>query len=187
MRVLHLGCGRKRIAPVVAGQVVEIVSLDMDPNVSPDLVCCLGKDPIPLPDDSLDGAVAIHVLEHIGKQGETAEWFQFWEELYRVLKPGGTFEFISPYWNSVWAWGDPTHVRVISTESLYFFNQDNYKSADSPISPFRVHCDFVQTHAQDIRQTSDGPIVNIAGVLTVRKPLKPWWENKDLVCHVSLA
>lgn len=184
MRVLHLGCGRKRIAPVTSGQIIDIVSLDMDPTVQPDLLCCLGKDPIPLPDNSLDGAVAIHVLEHIGKQGEMKEWFAFWEELYRVLKPGGTLEFISPYWNSVWAWGDPTHVRVISSECLYFLNQENYKIPGSPISPFRIQCDFVPTMERDVRAISDGPIVNFAGVLTARKPLKPWWED---ACPISLA
>ena len=181
MKVLHLGSGRKHIAPVVQGDLVEVISLDQDAEVKPDIVCCLGKDLIPLPDESLDAAVAIHVLEHIGKQGETTEWFQFWEELYRVLKPDATLEFVSPWWNSVWAWSDPTHVRIISAESLYFLNQENYSIAGSPISPFHIHCDFVLTHSQEVRQAPGEPVVNFLGVLTARKPLRPWWEHKTVI------
>ena len=59
MKLLHLGCGRKGTAMV---EGYETITLDADSSVEPDLVCCLGRNHIPLPDDSVDGAVAIHVL-----------------------------------------------------------------------------------------------------------------------------
>ena len=153
----------------------DVMTLDADPMVHPDLVCCLGRDAIPLPDESVDAAIAIHVLEHIGKTGETADWFFFWEDIYRVLKPHGRLEFISPKWDSVWAWADPSHVRLISPESFYFFQQANYGIPGNPISPFRIRCDFRPGTFQD---TPNG---NFGGVLIANKPLNPWWE--DSVCQ----
>ena len=175
MRLLHLGCGRKGKAAI---EGIDIVTLDADSRVEPDLVCYLGRNPIPLPDDSMDGAVAVHVLEHIGKQGETAEWFHFWEELYRVLKPEGKLELLSPMWNAVWSWADPSHTRVLSPEAFYFFNQDNYRIAGSPISPYRIRCDFVSEAFTMIQTVKYGPAEHFSGVMTARKPLKPWWYDK---------
>jgi len=178
MKILHLGCGRSRVPKLIpVDESAEIVTLDADSSLSPDIVCCLGRNPIALPDDSMDEAIAVHVLEHIGKQGETAEWFQFWEEIYRVLKPGGKLKFLSPFWSAVWAWADPTHTRALSPEALYFFNQANYKILDSPISPYRIHCDFVSETFQMIQTVENGPIEHFAGILTARKPLQPWWYS----------
>jgi SAM-dependent methyltransferase len=176
MKLLHLGCGRKGKAFREPNEV-EVISLDADARLNPDIVCCLGRDLIPLPDDSIDTAVAIHVLEHIGKQGETAEWFQFWEELYRVLKPEGKIQFESPMWNSVWAWGDPSHTRALSQESFFFFSQDNYRIEGNIISPFRIRCDFVPEGYQGLSDVADGSVKSFRGVLTAKKPLYPWWED----------
>ena len=106
----------------------EVILLDCDPALKPDIVCRLGVENIPLPDDSIDVVMAVHVLEHIGKTGETAEWFRFWEDLYRVMKSGAQLQLWAPMFSSVWAWGDPSHVRALSPESLTFFCQDSYRS-----------------------------------------------------------
>ncbi len=90
VRVLHLGCGRQgKTVPLVTEAIAHVTTLDADEWHEPDLVCELGVDKIDLPDDAIDSAMAVHVLEHIGMQGVTAEWFFFWEELYRVLAPNG--------------------------------------------------------------------------------------------------
>lgn len=160
---LVLGSGRKSYPD-------SAVTLDCDPQLNPHVLCTLGMDSIPYPDNTFETAVAIHVLEHIGRQGDTAEWFYFWEELYRVLKPGGQLQFESPMWSSPWCWADPGHTRAIAPESFAFLRQDNYRIKDSSITPYRVRCDFrLATYRID-----DG---NIRGILDVQKPLRPWWED----------
>lgn len=184
MRVLHLGCGRKgRDLAIDTREPVELLTLDADARLAPDLVCCLGREPIPLPDDSVDLAVAVHVLEHIGRQGETTEWFAFWEDLYRVLTPAGRLEFESPLHTSVWAWADPSHVRALSPEAFVFFSQDSYRWPGSSISPFRIACDFVP--AQPFEGVADSnpdirakeSVSHFRGVLQVHKPLRAWWQD----------
>ncbi len=160
-----------------------MVTLDADARLKPDVVCTLGVDPLPFPDDTFDQAIAVHVLEHIGKQGETAGWFQFWEELYRVLKPGGSLTFESPLYSSVWGWADPSHSRVLSPQSFVFMSQDSYRMSNTGISPFRIACDF--TPAQGFMGVVDGnkdvasaePVSHFQGILIAKKPLRPWWAD----------
>lgn len=189
VRVLHLGCGRKgHDVPYITEPIASVVSLDADPFLKPDLVCQLGVDPIPLPDNSIDVAVANHVLEHIGKQGETTEWFAFWEDLYRVLTPGGELRLESPLYDSVWAWADPTHTRALSPQAFLYFSQLSYRQVGSAISPYRIRCDFrpKQVPGQLVWQGYRDPNPEIAeaervshfsGSLVAVKPLQPWWED----------
>jgi SAM-dependent methyltransferase len=193
MRVLHLGCGRKQLGAAelfayvglngMSTEDVEVIHLDADARLNPDLVCRLGVDSIPLEDDSIDLAIAWHVIEHIGTQGQTDGWFSFWEDLYRVLKPEGWLYAESPYYTGIWAWSDPTHSRAISEHSFLFFNQECYRIPGSMISPYRIQCDFPFTgmggmdkgfkvlHGQDPREQS------LRFAVRARKPLKPWWED----------
>lgn len=173
MTILDLGCGR---TPKQDG----VIRLDVDYAVHPDYICFLGYEHIPLDDNSVDMARAIHVLEHIGKQGDTGAWFHFWQDLYRVLKPEGLLYLESPMWNSVWAWADPSHSRALSPEAFAFLNQDNYRIAGSSISPFRLQCDFVPVGPW---RTIDGG--HFGGMLRARKPLQPWWRDaeKDLTAQ----
>ncbi len=179
MKTLHLGCGRKKHQDFGG----EVVTLDADARLEPDVVCTLGVERMPFADDEFDQAVAVHVLEHIGRQGETAGWFLFWEELYRVLKPGGTLTFESPLYTSVWAWADPSHARALSPQAFVFMSQDSYRFKDSAISPFRIACDFLPI--QPFEGIQDGnpdvaafePASHFRGILQAIKPLKPWWTD----------
>jgi hypothetical protein len=186
--VLHLGCGRKRDLREAYGINVQpewrVQHLDADWRLGPDLVCTLGAEPIPLADDSIDLVVAWHVLEHIGKQGESAAWFAFWEDLYRVMRPGAGMVFECPYYTSIWAWSDPTHTRAVSEHSFLFFNQDAYRVPGSMISPYRIACDFQFGGSPTMprgwtlipEQNNPGSHV-LRGSLVARKPLKTWWTD----------
>lgn len=192
MNVLHIGSGRKSgweaeklfayVGLSAPADDVMVTHLDADERLAPDLVCELGAQPIPLPDDSVDLIIAWHVLEHVGKQGETAEWFHAWEELYRVLKPDGWLYGESPYYDSLWAWQDPTHTRVIGEGSFTFFRQDSYRN-DTMISPYRIRCDFVPMSFDSHpplcvhRNPAQPAICNFRFSLQAIKPLKPWWED----------
>ncbi len=194
MRVLHVGCGRKRYdAPALFASVglemksddpVEVIHLDADDRLNPDLVCTLGVNDIPLEDDSVDLVIAWHVLEHVGMQGNAEEWFFAWEELYRVLNSKGWIYAECPYYDSIWAWSDPTHTRVISEHSMIFFAQDSYRIPESMISPYRIHADFRWIRASGLEQgwaivpdTHDPKHRAIRFALQAIKPLRPWWED----------
>ena len=194
MQILHLGCGRKQGTPAqvlaYVGLKIEtppdarIVHLDADPALQPDLACVLGRDPIDLPDNSVDVAIAWHVLEHIGRQGESTEWFQFWAEVYRVLTPGGLLYGECPYYTSVWAWSDPTHTRAMSERCFAFVSQNCYRQAHTAISPYRVRCDFQWASIGGMAQgyqvwadPNDRENTSIRFALSAVKPLQPWWED----------
>jgi SAM-dependent methyltransferase len=194
--VLHIGSGRKtgcdarqlfdyvRLVNREA-EDVRVTHLDADARLNPDVVCTLGHEPIPLPDNSVDLIVAWHVLEHVGKQGESAAWFFAWEEMYRVLTPGGFLYGESPYYDSLWAWLDPTHTRAIGEASFAFFKQDNYRHVGNMISPYRIACDFeYEPICQEmpgafvqIQDPSNERVRNIRFSLQAVKPLKPWWTD----------
>ena len=205
--VLHLGCGRKKTPEALGLQFVNgsgalepkhirMINLDMNPHVEPDILCRLGTDSIDLPDDSVDFVVALHVLEHIGEhQGDMRAWWQFWTELYRVMKPGTRIQFECPYYSSVWAWADPTHVRAISEYTFLYFNQDAYRSnrKQGAMPDYRPPFDFLPALMEkDGQQVSSietipdhtNPDVRaqervsfIRGALIARKPLQPYWED----------
>lgn len=193
MTVLHLGCGRKqyeaaRLFEYVGlrhpSEGVEVMHLDGDASLKPDLVAELGAEPIPFADDSVDLIIIWHTLEHIGMQGDITEWFQFWEEAYRVLRPGGWIYGESPYYDSIWAWSDPTHARAISEHSFVFFSQDSYRVERSAISPYRIACDFqwldlpgLPNGRTIIVDPSDPRNRMFRFALSARKPLAPWWMD----------
>jgi SAM-dependent methyltransferase len=107
-------------------QWTELITLDMNPDLDPDVVHDLNVRPLPFRDDTFDEIHAYEVLEHLGRQGDWRAFFDEWSEWYRILKHGGVLIGTSPAQHSNWAWGDPGHTRVISPECLTFLNQDEY-------------------------------------------------------------
>jgi hypothetical protein len=79
-----------------------------------------------LGDNTFDEIHAYEVLEHIGQQGDYITFFAQFSEFWRILKPGGLFFATCPSVTSRWAWGDPSHTRVIQPETLVFLSQKEY-------------------------------------------------------------
>lgn len=113
--VLDLGCGRKKLTGAIG--------LDMRDHENVDIVSDLEK-PLPFADATFDVVHADQVMEHIHKLIELVY------EVYRVLKPGGTFVFHVPYYKSSWAHIDPTHVRSFTIQTMNYFVKGNYINDD---------------------------------------------------------
>ena len=144
-KVLLFGCGSRTENIVgLPGETpgtwdgYEVTTLDVNPDHGTDMVFDLNTFPYPFADNSFDRVEGHQVLEHLGSLGDYRHLFREFEEWHRILKPGGYFVASVPMWNSLWAFGDPSHVRVINAGTLTFLDQESYKQVGkSPISDFR--------------------------------------------------
>lgn len=129
MSELLIGCGNSRVKKLGFAQEWDgLVTIDHDPNCGADIVHELEECPWPFGDDTFAECHAYEVLEHLGRQGDFRSFFATFAEIYRVLKDGGHLFATVPSWKSEWAWGDPSHTRVITPGSLVFLDQAEYQS-----------------------------------------------------------
>jgi SAM-dependent methyltransferase len=108
-----------------------------------DTVLKIGKDAWPWEENSVDEAHSSHFIEHLNAQERT----HFYNELYRVLKPGAKASIIVPHWNSNRAYGDPTHQwPPVSEMSFYYLSKEWRKTqaphTDKQWNPDGYDCDF---------------------------------------------
>lgn len=117
----------------------KLVTLDHNADHGPDVVHDLEVLPYPFDADTFDEVHAYEVLEHMGRQGDWRTFFAQFSELWRILKPGGMLAATCPSWKSMWAWGDPSHTRVLTSGTLVFLDQAQYQRqvGKTPMSDFR--------------------------------------------------
>jgi len=90
-----------------------------------DIVHDLNETPWPIRTNSVREIVCAHYAEHIPhwRPGwEKDGWWLFFDEVFRILAPGGTAEFIHPYVMHQRAFWDPTHVRFIHEVTWYYLD-----------------------------------------------------------------
>jgi SAM-dependent methyltransferase len=116
----------------------NLTTLDSNSDHKVDVVHDLYKR-LPFKAHTFDEIHAYEVLEHVGRQGDYVEFFRLFSEFWRVLKPGGWMVGTVPHPTSPWAWGDPSHTRVIPPESFVFLSQKEYERqvGVTPMSDFR--------------------------------------------------
>jgi hypothetical protein len=159
MTELLLGCGHSRAKllalPGAPLEWTDLVTLDINRRCNPDILCDLGDDWCGerlttrgfeatkatgyLCSDYFEEVHAYEVLEHLGQQGDARSFFWTFDNIWRVLKPGGHLFATVPSRYSAWLWGDPSHRRVICAESLAFLSQDviaRNRQAGSAMSDF---------------------------------------------------
>ena len=153
---LLIGCGSnhsKKLCINNRSQWEGLVTLDYNGDHKPDFVHDLTQLPLPFANDEFDEIHAYEVLEHTGAQGDYKFFFAQFEEFYRILKNGGVLMATCPSRNSPWAWGDPSHTRLVQPENLIFLDQSEYikQVGITAMSDFRniYSADFTPLFAKD--------------------------------------
>lgn len=130
MRELVIGAGNSKLKCLTLDdneQYYNPTTLDIDIDSNPDVLWDLEKRPLPFEDEEFDEIHAYEVLEHIGRQGDWRSFFEEFSEYHRILKPNGHLLGSVPKWDSLWAWGDPGHTRVLTPGTFAFLSQEQYK------------------------------------------------------------
>ncbi len=150
---LLLGCGSNRDKKLVVGGQAgwsALTTLDREASHKPDILHDLNNFPYPFEDNRFDEIHAYECLEHCGSQGDYKFFFRQFSELWRILKPNGYLVGTVPLPESVWAWGDPSHTRIIPLQSFVFLSQLEYEKqvGITPMSDFRsiYKADFELIH-----------------------------------------
>jgi len=105
---LDLACGQNKQAGFIGVDIAGDADIIQDLEVFP----------WQFDDNSVDEIFCSHYVEH------TSDLIKFMDECYRILKAGGRMTIIAPYYSSMRAWQDPTHVRAISEASFLYYNKD---------------------------------------------------------------
>lgn len=147
---LSLGCGDNKPE--------GFKGVDLIKTASADYVIDLFKFPWKeFADESVDEIECSHFVEHIPHgDGFHDPFFQFFDEIYRILKPAefdpnnpnipikGFVNIVCPYYSSMRSWQDPTHQRAISEASFLYLNKQ--WRIDNRLDHYDVNCDFDFTY-----------------------------------------
>ena len=140
---LNLGCCDAPLpgyvnVDVVPGPGVEAVDL---------------REPWPWPDSTVDEVRAADIIEHLPDKIRTMN------ELWRVLKPGGTAEVIVPTTDGTGAFQDPTHVSFWNRRSFLYYEAGNpYRERFARYYGITANFRIVREH---VERTVDGPRLTI--------------------------
>lgn len=131
---LNLGAGKSRMD--------GYLSVDSIPFEGLDVVADL-REPWPWGDNTVSDIHMSHVLEHF--TGD--ERVHIFNEMYRVLVPGGKAYIVTPHWASQRAYGDFTHKWPPVSEFLYYYVWREWRIQNAPhndieFNPNGYNCDF---------------------------------------------
>ena len=131
MRVLDIGCGRRKLPGAIGVDFLELPGVD--------IVTDLNKR-LPFEDAQFDVVHSNQVLEHIPNV------IGLMEEMHRLLRPSGIVVAHVPYFRSSWAACDPTHIRQFTLLSLNYFvkgteEHENYRFSDVSFSRLECYLD----------------------------------------------
>lgn len=106
--------------------------------------------------ETVDELNSSHFIEHIGadyvevmrrtESGNVLRVQQdrllfFFDEAYRIIKPGGLFHLAWPALQSTDAFRDPTHRRFIPLEMLYYLSRESRHQMG--LDHYEANCDWV--------------------------------------------
>jgi SAM-dependent methyltransferase len=141
-KTLDLGCGLKPRNPFNAD---ELFGIDIRPNENQNIkVTDLAIEAIPFPENHFDYVSAYDFIEHIPRviynPSRRFCFIELMNEIYRVLKIGGTFASFTPAFPKEAAFVDPTHVNIITenTFPLYFDNKNRWGKDYGFIGSFEI-------------------------------------------------
>jgi hypothetical protein len=150
---IDLACGSNKKTP-------EHIGVDIADCQGVDIVHDLNIYPWPIESDSADEIHCSHYIEHLphdntksilDKSNSFEEFkelmknskdgfIEFFNELYRIMKPDGKATLIAPYYSSMRSFGDPTHTRYICDWSFLYLNKE-WRDANK-LGHYGLECNF---------------------------------------------
>lgn len=135
---LDIGCGKNKREGFHGVDQYEMDGVDT--------VLKIGKVKWPFADSSVEEAHSSHFVEHL----TAVERVHFFNELYRVLKPGAKATIITPHWASNRAYGDPTHQWPPVSEMSFYYLKAEWRATQAPHTDKKWNkdgfsCDFSAT------------------------------------------
>lgn len=154
-RLLDIGCGKmpyKSLLLRPPSKVTEYIGLDLEHNplyteVQPDLTW--NGEAIPLPDNSVDCAIATEFFEHCPSTEKAME------EIVRILKPGGILFFTVPF---LWPLHDVPY--------------DQYRYTPFSLERHLRNAGFTQMEIKALGGW-DASMAQMIGLWVSRRPLSP--------------
>lgn len=134
---LDLGCGKNKQEGFHG---VDSIAFD-----GVDTVMDVRVTPWPWEDNSVDEVHSSHFLEHL----TGPERVEFFNELYRVIKPGAQARFITPHWSHERAYGDPTHQWPPVCGWTYYYLGKSWREGNAPHTGYTCDFDWVLAGSWD--------------------------------------
>ncbi len=174
MTVLNLGCGMRRLTWENKKFPEGTIHIDRCADAKPDRIWNLDCGLPPEFVNNVDEIHAYHIVEHIGKMGETDMWFAFWAACWNALKPYGKMFVVCPHYLDESAMGDPGHTRLISPQSFIFLDRRTYArnhAQGTAMSPYGIQFDLPQVNGFNIIESERAIPRAIYAELQARKTL----------------
>lgn len=161
-KVLDIGCGKEKLSGAVGLDMVAVPGVDV--------VHDLDELPYPFPDSEFDCIRMSHVLEHV------KDVVKVMEEIYRIIKPGGIVEIITPHYTDDTSWRDITHRWHFHSESFAYF--DPGKSGKNYITAARFETVYSYVGLQNIGKVLGLEfLVNLINRSPSLRFLRKFWEK----------
>lgn len=150
IKKLNLGCEDK----ILDG----FINVDIESHKGVDLLCDLGKYPLPFKDNSIEYILCSHLIEHL------EDPLEFMLELYRICKNSAIIDIYVPHFSSFTTYADLTHKRGLS----YFTFGENWTNKQLH-KKFRVHkkLNFTRLNFKFLNKIFN-PIINLSPMLYER-------------------
>jgi ubiquinone/menaquinone biosynthesis C-methylase UbiE len=107
---LYFGCGNHKVD--------GFIGVDKVKTEHADIVHDMNAFPYPFKDNTVDEVLLSHILEHL------PDTIKVMEEIWRICKNRAAIKIFVPYYNSLGACQDPTHVKFFTEHSFDYFTEN---------------------------------------------------------------
>lgn len=130
---LDIGCGSNPRNPFEYDELYGVDILDQKVSDFNYQQCNIVLEKLPFDDSTFDSVSAYDFLEHIPRfaviDNKTQfPFINFMNEAHRVLKPGGVFYAITPFYPREEAFVDPTHINIITKNTHHYFTAPKHSA-----------------------------------------------------------